>query len=172
MWCFTRTHHHVSASSYSVDQRIRPSRSKSSQPRRLDAALALFSAFAFASSTRHHRRHHGQDDPQPPSDQRLWRARPASLTVLVPALGSRPSASQRCRSLVFMPRISWISRGMTGRDGASSNALETTEATALKAALASAGIAKIRSTPSREIAFLEHRWESRLDLLEKPLCPH
>lgn len=75
--------------------------------------------------------------------------RPRSLTVRVPALGKRPSASQRCLSLVLIVRMSSISRGITGRVSMFTNALTTTADAAWNSAFSLAGIISVSSRPSR-----------------------
>lgn len=94
------------------------------------AAFCLFSALASASATRHSSTKPRSSTSTTMRGSKTWkvicRARLSNLTVRVPALGRRPSSSQRRLSVGLIARMSCISRGMIGRLSIPTIALRTT----------------------------------------------
>lgn len=119
------------------------------------AARRLFSAAVIASSSRQASTRFLSRTSSTIRGWKTWKviflARPRSFTVLVPALGRRPSLSHRCRSVVEMARMSSTSRGMTGRLSMPTSAWEMIADAVRKSAAAFSGMRKMSElavTPS------------------------
>lgn len=96
----------------------------------------------------------------------IRRAHPFDRTVRVPAVDRLPSASQQCRSLVLIVRLSCISWGLEGKGSPSAIAFEMMA----KAVVSLVGIPRVRLRSSKTKAF--SAWmDAWIGFPVSPHCP-